>query len=266
MQLPASDAEFAARRERMVDSQLRARGIHDSRVLDAMRRVPRHRFVPPDQRDLAYGDHPVAIGFSQTISQPFIVAYMTEALALEPGARVLEIGTGSAYQTAVLAEIAGDVYSIEVVPEIAERAATLLGDLGYSHVHLRRGDGYNGWPEAAPFDGIIVTAAPDHIPEPSRSAAAIRTCSCSRAPRRAYGRSSGSACASFRSCDRAVPGTSAEVAKLATLQGLAPSVRSPCQTRDDGGVGLKSQNLRLYRAWPPQYAVVARPGATGVSA
>lgn len=166
MQLPASDAEFAARRERMVDSQLRARGIHDSRVLDAMRRVPRHRFVPPDQRDLAYGDHPVAIGFSQTISQPFIVAYMTEALALEPGARVLEIGTGSAYQTAVLAEIAGDVYSIEVVPEIAERAATLLGDLGYSHVHLRRGDGYNGWPEAAPFDGIIVTAAPDHIPEP----------------------------------------------------------------------------------------------------
>jgi protein-L-isoaspartate(D-aspartate) O-methyltransferase len=166
MQLPASDAEFAARRERMVDSQLRARGIHDSRVLDAMRRVPRHRFVPPDQRDLAYGDHPVAIGFSQTISQPFIVAYMTEALALEPGARVLEIGTGSAYQTAVLAEIAGDVYSIEVVPEIAERAATLLGELGYSHVHLRRGDGYNGWPEAAPFDGIIVTAAPDHIPEP----------------------------------------------------------------------------------------------------
>jgi protein-L-isoaspartate(D-aspartate) O-methyltransferase len=166
MQLPASDAEFAARRERMVDSQLRARGINDARVLDAMRRVPRHRFVPLDQRDLAYGDHPLAIGFSQTISQPFIVAYMTEALALEPGARVLEIGTGSAYQTAVLAEIARDVSSIEVVPEIAERAATLLGELGYSHVHLRRGDGYDGWPEAAPFDAIIVTAAPDHVPEP----------------------------------------------------------------------------------------------------
>jgi protein-L-isoaspartate(D-aspartate) O-methyltransferase len=164
--MSSSDAEFAARRERMVDSQLRARGISDQRVLDAMRRVPRHRFVPLDGRELAYGDHPIGIGFSQTISQPYIVGYMTEALALGPEARVLEIGTGSAYQTAVLAEIAREVYSIEVVEAFAERAAAVLGELGVGNVHLRRGDGYDGWPEAAPFDGIIVTAAPDHIPRP----------------------------------------------------------------------------------------------------
>jgi protein-L-isoaspartate(D-aspartate) O-methyltransferase len=150
----------------MVASQLRARGISDPRVLEAMRHVPRHRFVPPDERELAYGDHPVGIGFSQTISQPYIVGYMTEALALGPEARVLEIGTGSAYQTAVLAEIAREVYSIEVVDAFAERAAAVLRELGYANVHLRRGDGYDGWPEAAPFDGIIVTAAPDHIPRP----------------------------------------------------------------------------------------------------
>ena len=150
----------------MVASQLRARGISDPRVLEAMRHVPRHRFVPLDDRELAYGDHPVGIGFSQTISQPYIVGYMTEALALGSEARVLEIGTGSAYQTAVLAEIAREVYSIEVVDAFAERAAAVLRELGYANVHLRRGDGYDGWPEAAPFDGIIVTAAPDHIPRP----------------------------------------------------------------------------------------------------
>ena len=166
MQPPTTDAEFAARRERMIASQLRERGIRDPRVLEAMRLVPRHRFLPSDDRELAYGDHPVGIGFGQTISQPYIVAYMTEALALGPEARVLEVGTGSAYQTAVLAEIAREVYSIEVVGELADRAAALLRELGYGNVHLRRGDGYAGWPEAAPFDGIMVTAAPDHIPQP----------------------------------------------------------------------------------------------------
>ena len=150
----------------MVSSQLRGRGISDPRVLDAMRHVPRHRFLPSGERELAYGDHPVGIGFGQTISQPYIVGYMTEALALGSDARVLEVGAGSAYQTAVLAEIARDVYSIEVVGELADRAIAVLRDLGYANVHIRRGDGYNGWPEAAPFDGIIVTAAPEHIPQP----------------------------------------------------------------------------------------------------
>ena len=154
------------RRERMVEQQIRARGIDDPRVLDAMRRVERHRFVPLRDRDAAYGDHPVDIGFGQTISQPYIVGFMTAALRLPPDAVVLEIGTGSAYQTAVLAEIARDVYSIEVVPEHAARAQALLDELGYGNVHVRVGDGYGGWPEAAPFDGIIVTAAPDHVPQP----------------------------------------------------------------------------------------------------
>jgi protein-L-isoaspartate(D-aspartate) O-methyltransferase len=166
MGLPTSDDEFAARRARMVDSQIRARGVSDPRVLEAMRRVERHAFVPPGERELAYGDYPIGIGYGQTISQPYIVAFMTEALTLGPESRVLEIGTGSAYQTAVLAEIARDVYSIEVVREHAERATELLRELGYSNAHVRFGDGYAGWPEAAPFDGIIVTAAPDHVPEP----------------------------------------------------------------------------------------------------
>jgi protein-L-isoaspartate(D-aspartate) O-methyltransferase len=150
----------------MVEQQIRARGIDDPRVLEAMRRVERHRFVPDHERDLAYGDHPVDIGHGQTISQPYIVGYMTAALALPAEAKVLEIGTGSAYQTAVLAEIARDVYTIEVVPEHVARARQLLCDLGYTNVHVREGDGYRGWPEVAPFDGIIVTAAPDHVPPP----------------------------------------------------------------------------------------------------
>jgi protein-L-isoaspartate(D-aspartate) O-methyltransferase len=154
------------RREQMVEHQIRARGIEDPLVLDAMRRVERHRFVPDRERDLAYGDHPVDIGFGQTISQPYIVGYMTAALALHRDTRVLEVGTGSAYQTAVLAEIAREVYSIEVVPEHAARARDLLAALGYANVHVRQGDGYGGWPEAAPFDAIIVTAAPDHVPSP----------------------------------------------------------------------------------------------------
>jgi protein-L-isoaspartate(D-aspartate) O-methyltransferase len=158
--------DLTARRERMVDHQIRGRGIQDPLVLDAMSRVERHRFVRLQEQALAYGDHPVDIGFGQTISQPYIVAFMTEALRIGRDATVLEIGTGSAYQTAVLAEIARVVYTIEVVPEHAARASALLTELGYTNVHVRLGDGYAGWPEAAPFDGILVTAAPDHIPQP----------------------------------------------------------------------------------------------------
>jgi protein-L-isoaspartate(D-aspartate) O-methyltransferase len=161
-----SDDEMRMRRDRMVETQIQARGINDPLVIEAMRRVPRHVFVREGERELAYGDYPIDIGLGQTISQPYIVAYMTAALRLNRDARVLEIGTGSAYQTAVLAEIAREVYSIEVVPEHAARATRLLDELGYRHVHVREGDGYRGWPEAAPFDGIIVTAAPDHIPPP----------------------------------------------------------------------------------------------------
>jgi protein-L-isoaspartate(D-aspartate) O-methyltransferase len=160
------DETLRARRERMVETQIRDRGIVDPLVLAAMRRVERHRFVPVEQRDVAYGDHPVDIGFGQTISQPYIVGFMSEALCLTPEARVLEVGTGSAYQTAVLAEIAREVYSIEVVPEHAARAQELLEELGYTSVQVRLGDGYEGWPDAAPFDGIVVTAAPDHVPPP----------------------------------------------------------------------------------------------------
>ena len=160
----AQDAGRSDERERMVDMQIRARGIRDPRVLEALRTVPRHRFVPPALQDQAYADTPLPIGSEQTISQPYIVAYMTEALRLPPDAVVLEIGTGSGYQAAVLAAVAREVYSIEIVPELAARSAQVLSDLGYDNIHLRTGDGYRGWPEAAPFDGIIVTAAPDHVP------------------------------------------------------------------------------------------------------
>lgn len=160
----AQETGRRAERQRMVDRQIRARGVRDPRVLAALRAVERHRFVPPALQDQAYADTPLPIGSGQTISQPYIVAYMTEALRLPPAAAVLEIGTGSGYQAAVLAEIAGEVRSIEIVPELAERSARLLAELGYDNVRLRVGDGYRGWPEAAPFDGIIVTAAPDHVP------------------------------------------------------------------------------------------------------
>lgn len=148
----------------MVDQQLRSRGVKDERVLEAMARVPRHAFVPAEHQAAAYGDHPLPIGFGQTISQPYIVAFMTEALALQPEDRVLEIGTGSGYQTAVLAELAAEVYSIETVAELARRAASTLATLGYRNVHVRVGDGYRGWPEEAPFSKIIVTAAPEEVP------------------------------------------------------------------------------------------------------
>jgi protein-L-isoaspartate(D-aspartate) O-methyltransferase len=150
----------------MVDRQIEARGIRDPRVLEAMRRVPRERFVPLLHRGSAYADHPLSIGYEQTISQPYIVAWMTEALRVGPASRVLEIGTGSGYQAAVLAEIVREVYTIEIVEPLAASARETLASLGYRNVHVRHGDGYQGWPEQAPFDGIIVTAAPDHVPQP----------------------------------------------------------------------------------------------------
>lgn len=160
------DEVHAARRARMVAEQIEARGIRDARVLAAMRAVPRHRFVPDDHQDQAYGDFPLPIGFNQTISQPYIVAFMTEALRAGPDAKVLEIGTGSGYQAAVLGEVAGEVYTIEIVSPLAAQSAALLAELGYANVHVKDGDGYAGWPQHAPFDGIMVTAAPDHVPEP----------------------------------------------------------------------------------------------------
>lgn len=140
------------------------RPVLDERVLAAMRKVPRHEFVPEDQKRLAYRNRPLPIGEGQTISQPYIVALMTDLLQLEPGDKVLEIGTGCGYQAAVLAEIAGEVYTIEIIDSLGRAAAATLKRLGYANVHTRIGDGYKGWPEAAPFDAIIVTAAPDHIP------------------------------------------------------------------------------------------------------
>ena len=148
----------------MVERQIRARGISEPAVLEALAAVPRNRFVPAELAPRAYDDTPLPIGYDQTISQPYVVAYMTEAAALTPDAKVLDIGTGSGYQAAVLAEIVGQVYSIEIVPELAERSRRLLADLGYDNVEVRTGDGYQGWPDEAPFDAIVVAAAPDHVP------------------------------------------------------------------------------------------------------
>jgi protein-L-isoaspartate(D-aspartate) O-methyltransferase len=156
----------AAARTKMVDETIAARGVRDPRVLAAMRTVERHRLVPPDQRARAYEDTPLPIGFEQTISQPYVVAAMTEAAQLAPGEKVLEIGTGSGYQAAVLAELGVDVYSIEIVEPLAKRTHELLARMGYTKLHLRIGDGYQGWPDAAPFDAIVVTAAPEKIPQP----------------------------------------------------------------------------------------------------
>jgi protein-L-isoaspartate(D-aspartate) O-methyltransferase len=149
----------------MVELQLKAREIRSAAVLNAMTRVPRHLFVPEDVRPFAYDDRPLPIGLGQTISQPYIVAYMTEALQLEPGQTVLEIGTGSGYQAAVLAEIAKQVYTIEIIPDLATRARQALAHTGYRNVEVRSGNGYRGWPEHAPFPRIIVTAAPPEIPQ-----------------------------------------------------------------------------------------------------
>jgi protein-L-isoaspartate(D-aspartate) O-methyltransferase len=158
----AADPTVAAR-ERMVRNDIEARGIRDRRVLDAMRETPRHLFIPERVRHLAYEDQPVPIGGGQTISQPYIVAYMTELLDPDPSAIVLEIGTGSGYQAAILARLVKHVYTIEIVPELARWARQTLA--GYKNVSVRQGDGYKGWPEQAPFDRIILTAAPPEIPQ-----------------------------------------------------------------------------------------------------
>jgi protein-L-isoaspartate(D-aspartate) O-methyltransferase len=160
--LPAQD--FEGQRRAMVEQQLRARDITSERVLDAMRKVPRHLFIPEDQRRDAYGDYPVPIGHGQTISQPYIVGFMTQALDVRPTDRVLEIGTGSGYQAAVLAELVKEVYTIEIVEPLAARARETIASLGYRNVHVRAGNGYLGWPEEAPFDRVIVTAAPREVP------------------------------------------------------------------------------------------------------
>lgn len=150
----------------MVSEQIASRGVSDKLVLSAMRKVPRHEFVPDDMKPYAYEDRPLPIGEDQTISQPYIVALMTELLALKGGEKVLEIGTGSGYQAAVLAEIAKDVYTIEIIQSLATSAEQRLRNMGYKNITVKWGDGYIGWTEHAPFDGIVVTAAPDHIPQP----------------------------------------------------------------------------------------------------
>jgi protein-L-isoaspartate(D-aspartate) O-methyltransferase len=160
------DDPYRTTRDAMVAEQIEARGIRDPAVLAAMRRVPRHRFVQDDFSAHAYIDRPLPIGHQQTISQPYIVAAMTEHVGPRPDMRVLEIGTGSGYQAAVLAECVREVYTIEILPELGRLAASRLAELGYTNVHVRIGDGYDGWPEEAPFDAIVVTAAPPKIPQP----------------------------------------------------------------------------------------------------
>jgi len=162
----AQDADWAKLRARMVDEQIKARGIKDERVLQAMAKVPRHEFVPEKERADAYRDGALPIGHGQTISQPYIVALMTEAARPKPEHRVLEIGTGSGYQAAVLAELVKEVYTIELVPALADEAKERLKRLGYKNVHTKTGDGYKGWPDAAPFDAVVVTCGADHVPDP----------------------------------------------------------------------------------------------------
>lgn len=163
--IPSQDAgDFARLRERMVTQQIIARGVKDPGVIAAMRKVPRHLFVPGSNRAFSYGDHPLSIGQGQTISQPYIVAYMTEALELKTEDKVLEIGTGSGYQAAILAELVKEVYTIEIIERLGKRAKKTLKRLGYKNVHVKIGDGYKGWPEKAPFDAVIVTCAPEQVP------------------------------------------------------------------------------------------------------
>ena len=164
-QSPAPVGDLARERQRMVQEQLVPRGIHDGHVLAAMAKVSREEFVPADSRAATYEDGPLPIGYGQTISQPYIVAFMTEQLRLSPTDRVLEIGTGSGYQAAILAELAREVYTIEIVAPLAQSAEAALQRLGYKNVHVKVGDGYKGWPENAPFDAIIVTCAPDKVPQ-----------------------------------------------------------------------------------------------------
>jgi len=163
---PNPEGDFKVMREKMVETQIKARGVKDPRVLSALLKVERHRFVPEEYLNSAYSDQPLPIGEGQTISQPYIVALMTELLELKGNEKVLEIGTGSGYQAAILAELAKEVYTIEIIESLASMANNRLLELGYQNVKVKSGDGYLGWPEAAPFDAIIITAAPDHIPKP----------------------------------------------------------------------------------------------------
>jgi protein-L-isoaspartate(D-aspartate) O-methyltransferase len=161
-----SEGDFKAMREKMVETQIKARGVKDPRVLSSMLTVERHLFVPPELQHSAYSDQPLPIGEGQTISQPYIVALMTELLGLKGAEKVLEIGTGSGYQAAILGELAKEVYTIEIIETLANSAKQRLLEMGYHNIHVKAGDGYLGWPEAAPFDAIIVTCSPDHIPKP----------------------------------------------------------------------------------------------------
>ena len=158
--------DFAQQREQMVETQLESRDIQSERVLEAMKKVPRHLFMPASVRQYAYVDSPVPIGKGQTISQPYIVGLMTQTVDPKPGDRALEVGTGSGYQAAVLGELVQEVFSIEIIPDLAERAEKVLSELGYDNVEVRQGDGYQGWPAKAPFDIILITAAPEEIPQP----------------------------------------------------------------------------------------------------
>ena len=163
--MPGEPSELELQRKQMVEYQIRDRGIHDQQVLAAMSKVPRHQFIESSWRELAYSDRPLPLSHNQTISQPYIVAYMTEAAKISPEDRVLEIGTGCGYQAAILGEIAKQVYSIERIPQLAQEARLTLGKLGYDNIEVKTGDGYQGWIEHAPYDAIIVTAAPDNIPQ-----------------------------------------------------------------------------------------------------
>lgn len=163
--LLVADDPLTLHRERMVAEQIESRGVCNPEILRVMRATPRHLFVPTDVRSMAYGDHPLPIGHEATISQPYIVALMTDLLAPAKRHRVLEIGTGSGYQAAILGQLAAEVYTVEIVPELARSAAKALRELGYTNITVRQGDGYKGWPERAPFDSIMVTAAPPELPE-----------------------------------------------------------------------------------------------------
>src|SRR6266536_4988782 len=166
VQKPARVVDLASERQLMVQGQLMSRGVRDERVLAAISKVPREEFVPQDSRAASYTDQPLPIGYGQTISQPYLVAFMTDQLHPSRGDRVLEIGTGSGYQASVLAGLVAEVYSIEIIEPLAKTAKATLQRLGYKNVHVKVGDGYKGWPENAPFDAVIVTCAPDHVPQP----------------------------------------------------------------------------------------------------
>jgi len=163
---PNDTTKYQTMRENMVKEQIIKRGIKDERVIEAMRKVGRHEFVPKEYKHLAYSDQPLPIGYEQTISSPFIVALMTELLSLKGDEKILEIGTGSGYQAAILSELTKEVFTIEILKPLATPAKNRLERLGYENIQVRCGDGYKGWPEYAPFDGIIVTCAPEHIPKP----------------------------------------------------------------------------------------------------